>query len=191
MFINKLESPESFLQLLFLIFVVLIVRLLILQIYILSEKIHSIHYNKSFIMAKLVFWLGFTKILLSSKIAILKLLGLILENYQGLFQKTRVYLRYNQKKARKSSKRAELWVFTPHFSKIRAFRTLHPPKQHVFLEFLVEKKAFHFSERAPRTGTARNMNFFSVSKYNALFSRYIYFLCFLLDQQTSKSVTSS
>ena len=33
---------------------------------------------------------------------------------------------------------------------------LHPPKRHVFLEVLVEKKTFHFSERALCVGTARN-----------------------------------
>ena len=31
-----------------------------------------------------------------------------------------------------------------------------PPKQHVFLEFLVENKAFRFSKRALRASTARN-----------------------------------
>ena len=31
-----------------------------------------------------------------------------------------------------------------------------PQKQHVFLEFLVENKAFRFSKRALRAGTARN-----------------------------------
>ena len=36
------------------------------------------------------------------------------------------------------------------------FRTLHPPKQHVFLEVLVEKRAFRFSIRALRAGTACN-----------------------------------
>ena len=33
---------------------------------------------------------------------------------------------------------------------------LHPPKQYVFLEVLVEKKAFLFSKRALPVGTARN-----------------------------------
>ena len=31
-----------------------------------------------------------------------------------------------------------------------------PPKWHVLLEFLVEKKAFRFSKRPVREGTARN-----------------------------------
>ena len=31
-----------------------------------------------------------------------------------------------------------------------------PPKRHVFLEFLVEKKTFRFSKRALRAGTACN-----------------------------------
>ena len=65
-------------------------------------------------------------------------------------------MRCDQKKARKSSERAQLWIFNPHFSKFRAFRRLHPLKQHVFLEFLVEKKAFRFSKRALRAGTACN-----------------------------------
>ena len=65
-------------------------------------------------------------------------------------------MRYNQKRALTCSKRAQLWIFTPHFYKFRAFRTLHPPKWHVFFEFLVEKKAFHSSKRALRPGTARN-----------------------------------
>ena len=65
-------------------------------------------------------------------------------------------MRYNQKRARKSSERIELWIFIPHFSKFRAFRTLQPPKRHVVLEFLAENKAFHFSKRALRAGTSRN-----------------------------------
>ena len=46
--------------------------------------------------------------------------------------------------------------FYPWFFQIRAFRTLHPPKQYVFLEFLIENKALHFSKRALRVDTARN-----------------------------------
>ena len=65
-------------------------------------------------------------------------------------------MRYNQKRAIKSSKRAQLWIFTPHFSKFRAFRTLYPPKRHVFLEFLAEKKASDFSKRALRVDIAQN-----------------------------------
>ena len=41
------------------------------------------------------------------------------------------------------------------FFKCRIFRTLHPSKQHVFLEFLVENRAFYFSKRALRAGIAR------------------------------------
>ena len=48
-------------------------------------------------------------------------------SYQGLFQKIRTCMRFNQKRARKSSKRAQLLIFTPHSSKFKAFRTLHPP----------------------------------------------------------------
>ena len=65
-------------------------------------------------------------------------------------------MQFNQKRARTSSKRAKLWIFTPHSSKFRAFGTLHPPKRHVFLEFLEENKANHFSKRALRAATARN-----------------------------------
>ena len=49
-------------------------------------------------------------------------------------------VRYNQKRARKSSKRAKLRIVTPYFPKLRAFKTLHPHKQYVFFEFLVENK---------------------------------------------------
>ena len=45
--------------------------------------------------------------------------------------------------------------FYYNFFKLRAFRTLYSLKMHVFLEILVEK-AFHFSKRAWRAGTARN-----------------------------------
>ena len=42
------------------------------------------------------------------------------------------------------------------FCKFRTFRMLHPPKRHVFLEVLVEKKTFRFSKRALPVGTACN-----------------------------------
>ena len=42
------------------------------------------------------------------------------------------------------------------FFKFRAFRMLHPPKQHVALEFLVEKKVFCFAKRALHEGTTHN-----------------------------------
>ena len=83
-------------------------------------------------------------------------LAIILDHIQGLFWKIRSCVRFNLKRARKCSKRAQLWIFTPHSSKFRAFRTLHLPIRHVFLEFLVENKAYHFSKRALRAGTARN-----------------------------------
>ena len=57
-------------------------------------------------------------------------------------------VRYNQKRARKSSNRAKLRIVTPHFPKLRAFKTLHPHKQYVFFEFLVENKE--------KKATARN-----------------------------------
>ena len=66
-------------------------------------------------------------------------------------------MRYKQKGARKSSRRAHLRIFTPHFSKFRAFRMLHPPKRHVCLKFSVEKKTFYFSKRVLRRGTARSV----------------------------------
>ena len=62
-------------------------------------------------------------------------------------------MRYNSKK---SSKRAQLWIFSTHFFKFRAFITLHSPKQHVFLEFLVENKAFYSTKRALRIPHAIN-----------------------------------
>ena len=46
-------------------------------------------------------------------------------------------------------KRTQLWIFTPYFSKCRAFRTLQLAK-HVFLELLLDNKAFNFSKRALR-----------------------------------------
>ena len=61
---------------------------------------------------------------------------------------------YNQKRAIKCSKRAQLWIFTPHFSDLRAFRTLQSPKRHVFWSFLQRKK--HFSKRALHVGTVCN-----------------------------------
>ena len=57
-------------------------------------------------------------------------------------------MRWIKKWARKSSKRAPLWIFTAHFYKFWAFRTLHPHKRHFFLEVLVENKPFYFSKRA-------------------------------------------
>ena len=52
------------------------------------------------------------------------------------FRKTRAPMQHNQKRARKSSKRAQLWIFIPpFFPQIWAFRTLYSPKGHVFLEF--------------------------------------------------------
>ena len=56
---------------------------------------------------------------------------------------------------RQSSKRAQLWNFTPHFSKFRAFKTLNPPEL-VFLELLLQNKAFYFSKRALWAGTTRS-----------------------------------
>ena len=75
---------------------------------------------------------------------------------QGLFLKIRACVRYNQKRVKKSGKRAQSWIFTPHRSKFRAIRTLNLSKRHVFLEVLVEKKEFDFSKRALRAGTARD-----------------------------------
>ena len=67
----------------------------------------------------------------------------------------RACVRYNPNGQKKSIKRAQLWIFTPHLFKFRAFITLHPPKQHAFLEFLVENKAFCSTKRALRADTAR------------------------------------
>ena len=65
-------------------------------------------------------------------------------------------MRYNQKRASRPSKSAKLWIFTPNFSKFRAFRMLHPPKPHVFLELLAENKTFSCSIRALHTETTQN-----------------------------------
>ena len=67
---------------------------------------------------------------------------------QGLLSKIRAYVQYNAKRTKKSSKRAQFWIFTTHFLKFRAFITLNPLKQYVFLEFLVENKAFNSKKRA-------------------------------------------
>ena len=56
-----------------------------------------------------------------------------------------LYRAYSRKKGHAW---AQLWIFTPRFFKIGAFRMLYPSKQHVFFEFLVEEKAFHFSKGA-------------------------------------------
>ena len=48
-------------------------------------------------------------------------------------------VRYNQKKAIKCSKSAQLWIFTPHLPKFRAFRTLHPLNGMCFWSFNREK----------------------------------------------------
>ena len=55
-----------------------------------------------------------------------------------------------------SSRRFQDVLIKKNVCWIRTFKTLHPPKRHVFPELLVEKKTFHFSNRAQRVGTARN-----------------------------------
>ena len=47
-----------------------------------------------------------------------------------------------KKGEKKSSKRTQLWNFTPHLFTFRAFIMLHPSKQHDFFEFVVEKRYF-------------------------------------------------
>ena len=69
--------------------------------------------------------------------------GLILEN---------TGMRAYNKKGQESPVKGRSFGFL-HFCKFRAFRTLHPPKRHVFLEVLVEKKACRFSKRALRADT--------------------------------------
>ena len=44
---------------------------------------------------------------------------------QNLFWKNKGMHAVKQKRGRKSSKRAQVWIVNPHFSKIRALRTLH------------------------------------------------------------------
>ena len=41
------------------------------------------------------------------------------KSHQGLFQKIRACVRYNQKRARNSSERAQLWIFPPYFQGIQ------------------------------------------------------------------------
>ena len=60
---------------------------------------------------------------------------------------------YNQKR-QKSLVKGHNYRF---FSKFRAFRTLHSPKQHVFLEVLIENKSFYFSKRTLLAGATHNM----------------------------------
>lgn len=43
-------------------------------------------------------------------------------------------------------------IFPSHFSKSRAFRTLHTSKWHMSLEILLENKAFYFSKKVLRAG---------------------------------------
>ena len=59
-------------------------------------------------------------------------------------------MRYNQNRARKSSERAQLWIF-----KLEHYTPSPSLKRRVFLEFLVENKVFHFSKGAFCAGTAR------------------------------------
>ena len=54
------------------------------------------------------------------------------------------------KKKKKSGKRAQLWLFSTHFSKFMVFRTLHFLKRYMFLKILIENKAFYFSKRELR-----------------------------------------
>ena len=65
----------------------------------------------------------------------------------GLFQKIRACVRYNQKRARKSSKRAQLWVFTPLFSKFGAFRTLHPPLNSICFRSFQQRECHFVSQK--------------------------------------------
>ena len=61
---------------------------------------------------------------------------------------------YNQKRQKKSGEKARLYIFFPKF---RAFRTLYSPKNHVFLEVLIENRAFCFSKMALLAGAIHNM----------------------------------
>ena len=69
-----------------------------------------------------------------------------------------------------------MWIFTPHFSKFRTFGMLHPPKWHMFLEFLVKNKAFCFSKRALRPGAAGNKWF----KKALIFQEFFFYSSFLI-----------
>ena len=104
---------------------------------------------------------------------------------QGLFEKIRACVRFNQK-------RAQLWIFTTHSSNLGHLEHCTPPKRHVFLEFLVENKAYHFSKRALRAGTARSKwlkkALISAEKVSPFvkFEIILPFLCFLLDSLINK-----
>ena len=63
---------------------------------------------------------------------------------------------YNEKRAREFTKRAQLWIFTPHFNNFRAFKTLRSLFRHRFLEVLVDNKVFYFSKRPLRADIVRN-----------------------------------
>ena len=65
-------------------------------------------------------------------------------------------MRYNEKKVRKSIKRAQLLIFTPNFPKCKASGTLHYPKRHVFLKVLTKSIVFYFQKRALYVGTSCN-----------------------------------
>ena len=58
-----------------------------------------------------------------------------------------------QKSARKSSKRAQLWIFTQNIFKFRAFGILNTAKQQVVLKVFTENEIFYFSKRALRVGS--------------------------------------
>ena len=65
-------------------------------------------------------------------------------------------MRYNQKR-QTSPVKGRNCGFLPHiFPNLGHLERSTPPKRHVFLEFLVENKAFHFSKRALHAGTAHN-----------------------------------
>ena len=65
-------------------------------------------------------------------------------------------MRYNEKRAGKFGKRAQLWVFHSKCPKFTAFGMLHPLNGMWFQRFFSENKLFHLSKRALRAGTARN-----------------------------------
>ena len=55
-------------------------------------------------------------------------------------------MRFNNKRAKKSGKRAKLLIFTTHFSKFREFGKLHSPKRYAFAEILLDTGAFVFQK---------------------------------------------
>ena len=81
----------------------------------------------------------------------------ILEKYlRAYFWKQVHACSITKKGQEKLSKRAQFWIFTPHFFKFGTCKVVHLHKQLVIMEFLVKTKAFYFSKWVLRAATAHN-----------------------------------